>query len=74
MRRPGGTSASSVGGEVGVVARRQAEVGDRVGAVGVEAGREEQPGGVERRRERGEDLVDPGPERVAGGARRAAAG
>ena len=58
------------GGEVRVVARGQAEVGDRVGPMGVEAGRDEQPGGLEGRRERCEDLVDPRLERIAGGPRR----
>ena len=54
------------------VAGRQPEVGERIGAVGVEAGREEQPRRGEAVRERRDHLVDRGAVRVAGGARRAA--
>ena len=66
---PAGASAEQRGGEVGVVAGGQAEVGERIGPVGVEAGRDEQPGRVEGRREGRHHLVDPGAVGVAGGAR-----
>ena len=40
----GGRQRHDPGGEIGVVAGREPEAGERVGAVGVEAGRDEHPG------------------------------
>ena len=60
--RPAGTSVERPRGEVGVVAGGQAEVGERVAAVGVEAGRDQQP----RRREALDDRRDDLVERAAG--------
>ncbi len=68
--RPGGTSAASRAVERGEVAGGQAQPGDGVGPVGVEAGRQQQPGRLELARQRPDHVVDGGQVAVAGGAGR----
>ena len=65
--RPAGTCCTARARQGGEVARAQAEIGQRIGAVGVEARRDQQPRRGEAVDDRGDDLVERPQIDVAGG-------
>ena len=68
--RPAGTCSTAREREGGEVAGAETEIGERVGAVGIEAGRDQQPRRREAVDDRGDDLVERPQVDVAGRRRR----